>query len=52
VVRYLSRCEICDGFNVVEGYTMESYNISGNRYEPNRIEMILVFRCQRQVLYD
>jgi hypothetical protein len=40
----LYRHQLCDGFYVVEGYT-----ISRNRWEPRRIEMISVFRRQRQV---
>jgi hypothetical protein len=41
----LYRHELCDGFYVVEGYT-----ISRNGREPTRIEMIPVFRRQRQVM--
>jgi hypothetical protein len=47
VLGYLSWCELCDGFNVVEGYTILS-----NIKEPTKIEMVLVFRCQKQILCD
>jgi uncharacterized protein YlaI len=47
MVEYLFSCELCDRFNVMEGCTL-----SWNRLEPNRIQMILVFKCQRKVLSD
>jgi len=41
VVEYLYRCELCDGLNILEECTVKTYWLT-----------ILVFLCQKQVLFD